>query len=134
MAKELPRQVPDSANTARAKKAFGHAALSSEEKQILNWTPEQRLAEFRKLNPEVAQPELEKKLLFIDSMTVDNGEILDALRINPKTKWQIVRDMFTAGEVDGYTSTFHGLDDINYPQNFWKAIIENEREKLIRSG
>ena len=41
------------------------------------------------------------------------------------------QDMFTVGVVDVYTSTFHSLDDINYPEHFWKAIIENEREKLI---
>ena len=130
MTKQAPSKSSDHAHTT---KALGHAALSGDEKQILSWTPEQRLAEFQRVNPNINQPELEKKLLFIDSMTVDNGEILDVLRINPKTSWQIVRDMFTAGAVDGYTSTFHGLDDINYPQHFWKAVIENEREKLIRS-
>jgi hypothetical protein len=112
-------------------RAAGHAALSPEEKAVLSWSSEQRLAEFQKVNPDVGAKELESKLLFIDSMTVGNGEILDVLRINPKATWQIVRDMFTAGEVDGYTSTFHGLDGIQYPKHFWKATIENEREKLI---
>ena len=27
--------------------------------------------------------------------------------------------------------TFHGLEGINYPEHFWKALVENEREKLI---
>ena len=134
MSKHIPSQVAETASSARKKKLLGHAALNGGEKQVLSWTPEQRLAEFQKVNPSVNQAEIEKKLLFIDSMTVDNGEILDVLRVNPKTSWQIVRDIFTAGAVDGYTSTFHGLDDINYPQHFWKALIENEREKLIRSG
>ena len=101
---------------------------------MLGWTPEQRLAEFQRINPGVDTQELEKKLLFIDSMALGNGEVLDVLRINPKVTWEIVRDMFTDGAVDGYTSTFHGLEDINYPEHFWKAIIENEREKLIRAS
>jgi hypothetical protein len=125
---------PDASAASRKSKPFGHAALTADEKQVLSWTAEQRLAEFQKVNPSIDKQRLEAKLLFIDSMTVDNGEILDVLRVNPKTSWQIVRDIFTAGEVDGYTSTFHGLDNINYPLHFWKAVIENEREKLIRSG
>jgi len=131
MSKEAHNEASTGA-AARKSKPLGHAVLTVEEKQVLSWTPEQRLAEFQKVNPSINQHDLEKKLLFIDSMTVDNGEILDVLRINPKTTWQIVRDMFTAGAVDGYTSTFHGLDDIKYPVHFWKAIIENEREKLLR--
>jgi hypothetical protein len=115
-------------------KVVGHAALNSEEKLVLSWTADQRLAEFQKVNPNVDTRDLETKLLYIDSMSVDNGEIQDVLRVNPKASWQIVRDMFTGGVVDGYTSTFHGLDDIKYPPHFWKAIIENEREKLIRSS
>jgi hypothetical protein len=127
------RSEPQTATGARKKKAVGHAALTPEEKRVLSWTSDQRLEEFQKINPNVSAEDLENKLLFIDSMTVDNGEILDVLRINPKSSWEIVRDMFTAGEVDGYTSTFHGLDDINYPEHFWKAIIENERQKLMKS-
>lgn len=127
-------EITGSATGKGKTKILGHAALNSEEKLVLTWTADQRLAEFQKVNPNVDTKELETKLLYIDSMSVDNGEILDVLRVNPKATWQIVRDMFTAGEVDGYTSTFHGLDDIKYPPNFWKAIIENEREKLIRSG
>jgi hypothetical protein len=118
---------------SRKTKAVGHAALTAEERAVLSWNSEQRLAEFQRLNPNIDKQELERKLLFIDSMALDNGEILDVLKINPKASWQIVRDMFTAGEVDGYTSTFHGLKDIKYPKHFWKATIENEREKLIRS-
>jgi hypothetical protein len=41
--------------------------------------------------------------------------------------------MFLGGPVDGYTSTFHGLEDVEYPEHYWKATIENEREKLIAS-
>lgn len=115
-------------------RAVGHAALSFEEKQILTWNREQRLAEFQKVNPNTDKKNVENRLLFIDSMAIDNGEILDVLRINPKVRWEMVRDMFTGDAVDGYTSTFHGLDDINYPEHFWKATIENEREKLIRSS
>jgi hypothetical protein len=130
----MPSQSNDAATGARKKRAVGHAALSVEEKQVLSWTSEQLLAEFQRVNPDMNKQDLEKKLLFIDSMAIDNGEIRDVLRINPKATWQIVRDMFTGGVVDGYTSTYHGLDDMNYPEHFWKAIIENEREKLLRSG
>jgi hypothetical protein len=129
----MPSQSNDAATGARKKRAVGHAA-SVEEKQVLSWTSEQLLAEFQRVNPDMNKQDLEKKLLFIDSMAIDNGEIRDVLRINPKATWQIVRDMFTGGVVDGYTSTYHGLDDMNYPEHFWKAIIENEREKLLRSG
>ena len=129
----MPDQKDRSATGTRKTRAVGHAALSVEEKQVLAWNSEQRLAEFQRMNPNIDKDELERKLLFIDSMALDNGEILDVLRINPKTTWQIVRDMFTSDAVDGYTSTFHGLENINYPEHFWKAIIENEREKLIRS-
>lgn len=122
------------AGAAPRKKAVGHKALTAEEKQVLSWSSAQRLVEFQRVNQDISKQDLEAKLLFIDSMTLDNGEILDVLRINPQTRWQIVRDMFTGGVVDGYTSTFHSLDDINYPEHFWKAIIENEREKLIKSG
>lgn len=127
---------PDAGNSATAhrKKVVGHAALDTQEKAVLTWTPEQRLAEFQSVNPGIDKQDLEKKLLFIDSMALGNGEVLDVLRINPKATWEIVRDMITGGAVDGYTSTFHGLEDINYPEHFWKAIIENEREKLIRGG
>lgn len=112
-------------------RAVGHAALTAEEMEVLNWSADKRLEEFQKVNPDVDRQELEKKLLFIDTMALENGEILDALRTNPKATWEIIRDLFIGGEVDGYTSTFHGLDDLNYPEHFWKAIIENEREQLV---
>lgn len=134
MNKPTHNQTPGNATAARKTKAVGHSALSPEERKVLTWNREQRLAAFKTVNPEMNKQELENKLLFIESMAVDNGEILDVLRINPKVTWQIVRDMFTGGAVDGYTSTFHGLDDINYPEHFWKAIIENEREKLVGPG
>ena len=38
--------------------------------------------------------------------------------------------MFMGGPVDGFTSSFHNLEGIQYPKHFWKATIENEREKL----
>lgn len=74
---------------------------------------------------------LEDKLMYIDTITVENGEILDTLRLNPKLSWEKVRDMFTSGPVDGFTSTFHDLEGIEYPEHFWKATIENERQKLL---
>jgi hypothetical protein len=129
MSRQNERHVPG----VRKVRAVGHAALSVGEKQILSWTSEQRLAEFQRVNPDMNRQDLENKLLFIDSMAIDNGEIRDVLRINPKATWEIVRDMFTSDAVDGYTSTYHRLDDMNYPEHFWKAIIENEREKLIAS-
>ena len=122
------------ATRARQQKwLVGHAALSGVEREVLAWSRERRLREFQKVNEGVETQFLESKLLYIDSMTLDNGEILDALRTNPKLTWEMVRDMFLGGPVDGYTSTFHGLEDIDYPEHFWKATIENEREKLIAS-
>ena len=121
------------ARARQQKWIVGHAALSEQEREVFGWSRERRLREFQKVNEGVTTQFLENKLLYIDSMTLDNGEILDALRTNPKLTWEMVRDMFLGGPVDGYASTFHGLDDINYPQDFWKATIENEREKLIAS-
>ena len=112
-------------------RSLGRASLTEDEKQILNWSRERRLEEFQKVNPGIDREVLEKKLFYVDTLTVDNGEILDILRLNTKLSWQKVRDVFLGGPVDGYTSTFHGLEDINYPEHFWKATIENEREKLI---
>ena len=108
----------------------GLAALSGAEREVLGWNQEKRLAEFQRVNAGLNSELLEAKLLYIDTITIENGEILDTLRVNPNLNWERVRDMFTSGPVDGYTSTFHGLQDINYPEHFWKAIIENEREKL----
>ena len=115
------------------KRIVGHASLSESEKVVLRWSHEKRLEEFQKVNKGIDKQVLESKLLYIDSMTLDNGEILDALRTNPKLTWEMVRDMFLGGPVDGYTSTFHGLEDVEYPEHYWKATIENEREKLIAS-
>ena len=113
--------------------SLGLASLTEDEKEILGWSRERRLAEFQKINQETNSRVLENTLFYVDTLTVGNGEILDILRLNPILSWQKVRDVFLAGPVDNYTSTFHGLDDINYPEHFWKAIIENEREKLITS-
>jgi len=142
MSKSMNRQEGKqrTANTATAatrapqpKRIVGHASLGVHEKEILGWSHERRLAEFQKVNKGFDAKMLEAKLLYIDSMTIDNGEILDALRTNSKLTWEMVRDMFLGGPINGYTSTFHGLEDVNYPEHFWKATIENEREKLIRS-
>jgi hypothetical protein len=110
---------------------LGHASLSAAEKEILNWSRERRLEEFQKINQSLERQLLENKLFYVDALTVGGGEILDILKLNPKLSWQKVRDVFLGGAVDGYTSTFHGLDEINYPAHFWKVTIENEREKLI---
>ena len=114
----------------QAKKRLGHASLSADEKTILSWSRKQRLEEFQKVNGGVDKQTLENKLLYIDTITVDSGEILDVLRLSPNLTWEKVRDIFLGGPVDGHTSTFHGLEGIVYPEHFWKAIIENEREKL----
>lgn len=111
--------------------SLGHASLTEDEKEILGWSRERRLAEFLKINQGIDSKLLANTLFYVDTLTVGNGEILDVLKLNPILSWQKVRDVFLAGPVDNYTSTFHGLDDINYPEHFWKAIIENEREKLI---
>lgn len=105
-------------------------ALTDEEKAILTWSRERRLEEFQKVNADLDQQALENKLFYLETITVDNGEILDVLKLSPNLPWEKVRDMFLGGPVDGYTSTFHGLQDIVYPEHFWKATIENEREKL----
>ena len=119
--------------TRQENRSLGRASLNEDEKQILNWSHERRLEEFQKVNPDADRQELVNKLFYVDTLTVDNGEILDILRLNPRLSWQKVRDVFLGGPVDGYTSTFHGLEDINYPEHFWKATIENEREKLMAS-
>lgn len=116
--------------TRQQSRSLGHASLTEGEKKILSWSRERRLEEFQKVNAGIDKQALENKLFYIDTITVDNGEILDTLRLSPKLAWEKVRDMFLGGPVDGYTSTFHGLQDIVYPEHFWKATIENEREKL----
>lgn len=108
----------------------GVASLSDEERAVLSWTRKDRLRAFQKVNPRFTTRTLEAKLLYIDTITIENGEILDTLRLNPTLSWEKVRDVFMGGVVDGYTSTFHGLDDIEYPEHFWKATIESERDKL----
>jgi len=108
----------------------GVASLNAEEREVLNWTRGRRLNEFKKVNPDQTSKNLEAKILYIETITIENGEILDALRLNPTLSWEKVRDIFLGGVVDGYTSTFHGLDGIEYPEHFWKALIENERDKL----
>jgi hypothetical protein len=114
----------------QARKSLGHASLSADEKKILGWSRERRLQEFQKVNAGVDLHILPDKLFYIDTITVDSGEILDVLRLSPNLTWEKVRDVFLGGPVDGHTSTFHGLEGIVYPEYFWKAIIENEREKL----
>ncbi len=116
--------------TTQQSLGLGHASLTEDEKTILNWSRERRLQEFQKVNPGIDKEALENTLFYIDTITIDNGEILDTLRLTPKLGWEKIRDMFLGGPVDGYTSTFHGLKDIAYPEHFWKATIENEREKL----
>ena len=114
----------------RQQKNFGHASLTEDEREVLTWSRGRRLEEFHKVNEGVDEQGLEKTLLYIDTITVDNGEILDILKLNPKLTWEKVRDVFLGGPVDGHTSTFHGLEEIVYPEHFWKATIENERERL----
>lgn len=116
--------------TRQQAESLGHATLTEKEKKILSWSRERRLEEFQKVNAGIDKQTLENKLVYIDTITVGSGEILDTLRLSPKLAWEKVRDVFLGGPVDGYTSTFHGLDDIVYPEHFWKATIENEREKL----
>ncbi len=108
----------------------GVASLSAAEREVLNWTRGRKLNEFKKVNPEHTTKSLETKIMYIETMTIEGGEILDTLRLNPTLSWEKVRDIFLGGVVDGYTSTFHGLDGIEYPAHFWKATIENERDKL----
>lgn len=112
----------------------GLASLTAEEKKVLGWSQETRLEEFQRVNEGVDRHVLETKLMYIDSITLDNAEVLDVLNLNPTLSWEKVRDVFLGGPVDGYTSTFHGLDDIDYPEHFWKAIIESERDKLQAAG
>ena len=117
--------------TREENRSLGHASLSEDEKEVLTWSRERRLEEFHRINHGIDARVLEDKLFYIDTLTVDSGEILDVLKLNPTLSWEKVRDVFLGGPVDGYTSTFHGLEGINYPEHFWKALIENEREKLI---
>lgn len=122
---------PSKGRTREENRSLADASLTEDEKETLNWSRERRLEEFQKINQGIDIRVLENKLFYIDTLTVDNGEILDILKLNPKLSWQKVRDVFLGGPVDGYTSTFHGLEEIDYPEHFWKATIENEREKLI---
>jgi hypothetical protein len=117
--------------TRQENRSLGHASLNEDEKQVLNWSRKRRLEEFQKVNPGIERQVLADKLFYIDTLTVDNGEILDILTLKPRLSWQKVRDVFLGGPVDGYSSTLHGLEDINYPEHFWKVTIENEREKVI---
>jgi hypothetical protein len=135
MSKREPRDPVTHAQTVdgRSRQQAGslaQASLTEDEMAILTWSRERRLKEFQKVNADIDQQTLENKLFYLETITVDSGEILDILRLSPGLTWEKVRDMFLGGPVDGYTSTFHGLQDIVYPEHFWKAIIENEREKL----
>jgi len=123
--------APGARRTREETRSLGHASLSEDEKEVLNWSRERRLEEFHRINHGVDAQILEDKLFYIDTLTVDSGEILDILKLNPTLSWEKVRDVFLGGPVDGYTSTFHGLEGINYPEHFWKALIENERERLV---
>jgi len=116
--------------TRPKRKSLGHASLTEDEKKILSWSREKRMEEFQKVNAGIDKQALQDKLFYIDTITIDSGEILDILRLSPTLTWEKVRDIFLGGPVDGYTSTFHNLEDIIYPVHFWKATIENEREKL----
>ena len=116
--------------TRQPGRSLGHDSLTEGEKKILSWSRERRTEEFLKVNAGIDKPTLENKLFYIDTITVGNGEILDILRLSPNLAWEKVRDMFLGGPVDGYTSTFHGLQDIVYPEHFWKATIKNEKKKL----
>jgi hypothetical protein len=117
--------------TRQENRSLGYASLTDDEKEILSWSREKRLEEFQRVNDGIDTQVLENKLFYIDTVTLGNGEILDILKLNPKLTWEKLRDVFLGGPVDGYTSTFHGLDEIAYPEHFWKATIENERERLI---
>jgi|ERR1044071_7781413 hypothetical protein len=130
MAKSARSRSAQTRTKEQAAPPAGLASLSGAEREVLSWSREKRLAEFQKVNASLNAETLEAKLFYIDTITIQNGEILDTLRVSPNVSWEIVRDIFTSGPVDGYTSTFHGLQDINYPEHFWKATIENEREKL----
>jgi hypothetical protein len=117
-------------NDTAASQKLNLSSLNDEEREVLSWSREKRLKEFQKVNAGVSAKALEDKLMYIDTITIENGEILDTLRLNPKLSWERVRDMFMGGPVDGYTSSFHALEGIQYPEHFWKATIENERQKL----
>jgi hypothetical protein len=119
----------------RQNRRLGYASLTEDEKAILSWNRARRLKEFQKVNEGIDKQVLDTKLKYLETITLDKGELLDILKLNPTLSWEKVRDMFLAGPLDGYTSTpsFHGLADIDYPEHFWKAIVENEREKLITS-
>jgi hypothetical protein len=126
----MPREKTNDGRAQQQSLTQGLSSLNDEERGVLSWSRARRLKEFQKVNKSMSPKVLEAKLLFIDTITIENGEILDTLRINPKLSWEKVRDMFMGGPVDGYTSTFHNLEDIQYPEHFWKATIENEREKM----
>ena len=127
----LATSITVKAPSPQQKRTLGYQSLTDDEKRILDWGPQRRLEEFQKANEGTEAQLLENKLLYLDTLALDNGEILDILELNPTLPWEKVRDVFLGGPVDGYTSTLHSLADINYPEHYWKATIENEREKLI---
>ena len=118
--------------TIRQNPNFGIASLSPEERAILYWDNARTVSEVQRANPGVEPEVVKEKLLRIDQICIVNGGITDAFRmLGPETGWEKIRDLYVNNEpVDGMVSTYHNLGRINYPEGFWKAIIEREREKL----
>ena len=124
-------QITPESRLRPPKRCLGYSSLTDDEREVLSWSAERRLQEFQKANDGIEAQVLENKLLYFDTLIIDNGEIFDNLGLDPTLTWENIRDMFLSGPVDSYASTFHGLSDIKYPEHFWKAIVENERERLI---
>lgn len=119
------------------KPKIGRQALSPGELKILDWDEATKLTAFKKANEgeeKVTERMIREKIMYIETLTQGNGEIYDVLRIQPNLSWEKIMSMFTSNlHIDGMTSTLHMLGTIKYPSGFWKALIENEREKILNT-
>jgi hypothetical protein len=88
--------------------------LSEAERAILDWSHERRLLEFQAVNGSVQESIFKTKLMYIDTLAIDNGEILDILARNPTLSWEEVRDLLLSGPFEAYTSTLHSLEEISF--------------------
>jgi len=111
---------------------LGTASLEPEELEILEWDNDRIVSEIQQVNPDVDSEVVKDKVLRIAEMCINNGGIAEAFRMSePAVSWQSIRDLFMNDKpVKGMVSTHHNLGKINYPEGFWKAIIERERDKL----
>jgi hypothetical protein len=76
--------APGEGRVGEGNRSLGHTSLSEDEREVLTWSREGRLEGFHKINYGIDAQALENKLFYIDTLTVDSGEILDILKLNPR--------------------------------------------------